>query len=462
MPTIHKVVSDYVLAPHNIAYTLDLKGEPNPTVLEEQQPMLNAIFDQCHPNGALEQSATKSALKQHADEKEQVWHLSTEADDWADKTAKKIRAMCRHYGQSKMKVALKLKKTPAAVKLKKAPEAAAGGQTPEEGEQKPEAAFQFGYDGHLQSMWRRDKDKKKAKKEHCIKYTVPAEASTESKATAVWADGTSMTCWETTCGKALERGATRLEGKRTGPEAWWSGESKSGVSLQLRRVTRGEQEWAQLWMPNEAKQVSQCTLTTPPMITFLIEQSKRYASGEISKVEFEVAKKTKVAQEKERVNKEAKAAEKAKGATGVLKEKGATESTQKGTSAPSDPADVKATNGGHDDEDEESEEGIPARQPRPEDLEAEEEAEKDEGEKPKKATVKKQKFANKVAAATKVAKKPAAEVPAEKPIVATKVAKKRPVEATPIDKTDMKKVIASKKPRFTEGLSDLPASMLFM
>ena len=111
VPMLLKVVSEYVLAPHNIAYTVDLKGEPNPTVLEEQQPMLDAIFAQCHPNGALEQLAMKKALKQHADAKEAAWRLSTEADDWAEKTAKKIRAMCRHYGQSKMKAAVELNKT---------------------------------------------------------------------------------------------------------------------------------------------------------------------------------------------------------------------------------------------------------------------------------------------------------------------------------------------------------------
>ena len=77
-----------------------------------------------------------------------------------------------------------------------------------------------------------------------MKYEVPKDAAKDAMAVAIWADGMKAPCTFTTCEKALEREAPKLDGKRGAAETWWSGTSKEGVELQLRKVSRKNVEWA--------------------------------------------------------------------------------------------------------------------------------------------------------------------------------------------------------------------------
>ena len=327
---IYVVLAKHINDPHGILYTEELKGVSNPLVLDKHTDMLDEIRDELPPDGALEQSATAAALKRHAVAQEETWHLSKESGPWSIRTAKKVRAMSRHHSQRQHKkqgkFARACMKKPAGKKTKtktkankkkrkKRKRGDSAGTAENKSAEAPAAAtdlddedseWSYGYDDHLQAMWKRSKHGKKKAKSHCVKYIVPPGADKDSYAVAVWADGVEKTCSHTTCEKAQEREAPKLEGQRAAAETWWKGETAKGTQLHLRKVFRKGEQWAQLWDPDAAKQIFQCTDTSPLMVDWMIHASKEYAAGKISKTQVEVMKKAKIAEEKETKKKRSK------------------------------------------------------------------------------------------------------------------------------------------------------------
>ena len=72
---IYAVLAKHIEIPHGINYTTELKGVSSPDVLDENKALLDEIRSELHPGGALEQGATKAALKRHAVAMEETWHL---------------------------------------------------------------------------------------------------------------------------------------------------------------------------------------------------------------------------------------------------------------------------------------------------------------------------------------------------------------------------------------------------
>ena len=86
---------------HSINYTQDLGGTSDFKVIESFAGGLNEVRNQ--NKGTMVQTSLYDALDKVAVANEAEWHLAGFRSQWAEETAKKLRAMARHYDQAILK-----------------------------------------------------------------------------------------------------------------------------------------------------------------------------------------------------------------------------------------------------------------------------------------------------------------------------------------------------------------------
>ena len=306
---IYAVYKEEVLSAERYAYTEDLDGPLDINEINKRRPVLKKLRFSIAPNGSMVQSASATALRRLATEKEEEWHLSTEAPAWASSQSKKIRAMCRHVQQAILKLNgadapewLEPYMAEGEGETKKASSAGAcmgkpqcakiakrGGGTDSDYTLLTESDYTFAYDGIKQTMTRiRVGAPAKTPAEYCTKIWAPPGSLPSDEPQAIWPDGMTRTVPGSTC---AEWGGGVAETKL---RVIFTGVMKDGQKTVVRESVRLGVTSLILWADDtdsgRQKQIMQLNATTPEAEAFMKQIAKDYTDGKATKIDVESAK----------------------------------------------------------------------------------------------------------------------------------------------------------------------------
>lgn len=264
--------------------------------------MLKEIRQEVASNGSTTKVATTKAFDDLAEKMESKWHLGEERPAWVERAQSQVRNMGRYLNQALTKPNQGVPKWLIELGFHKqvAPEGAqAAALAPTDAAATQKAAdpnkFDIGYDpDDMQAAWRKLKGKPRSAPEFCAKMQCPPNSTDDDDAVAVWADGMTAKIMQLTCGELRRNQSRTAPRAATATPPIWEGLDGDGAKVELKPVKRNGEEFnLTAWhhVSNPPKCICQLMCVTGLARQFMTEMCKKFASGNLTKVDMEKEKK---------------------------------------------------------------------------------------------------------------------------------------------------------------------------
>ena len=250
---VARIFRAHVNPPEQMRYRTKLDGVCAPTVITNNQNLLLELLAGPCAEGNLAQTKTKECFMAVAADREEVWHLATETETWAENAAKMVRAMMRDIQQTIMKNSIR--NMPDWVTPFLGANAKIAVITVTEDSQPEQLIYIYAWNDYMKTAVRipiigKDPRRRRGDPEPCKRLEKPADAKGTDNMVAHWQDGSTWAVPQQTVGQHKQS----KEAKKI--EAIWEG-TKDDATISLKTSTSKDKSWLIIWSKQKGKRIYQ-------------------------------------------------------------------------------------------------------------------------------------------------------------------------------------------------------------